>query len=171
MANYDLLTQLLDLPNVRVTHYQLVGQQRLNLFVESTLAVAVCPDCQQVSLSVHQVGDPQLVRDLPVWNRRCWLRYAPRRFKCETCSTTFVERVVWREPGLDYTIRYEQFIWELSWRCSQTEKRPVWKPGWMTGVPSGVRPSKSVARTCGMPITKRRKRNCRMPARRSTGFM
>jgi transposase len=116
MANYDLLTELLDLPNVRVTHYQLVGQQRLNLFIESTLAAAVCPECQQVSLAVHQVGEPQLLRDLPIWNRRCWLRYAPRRFRCETCATTFVERVLWREPGLDYTRRYEQFIYERTRR-------------------------------------------------------
>lgn len=116
MANYDLLTELLDLPNVRVTHYQLVGQQRVNLFIESTLAAAVCPECQQVSLVVHQVGEPQLLRDLPIWNRRCWLRYAPRRFRCETCATTFVERVVWREPGLDYTSRYEQFLYERTRR-------------------------------------------------------
>ena len=116
MANYDLLTELLDLPNVRVTHYQLVGQQRLNLFIESTFAVAVCPDCQQLSLVVHQIGEPQMLRDLPIWNRRCWLRYALRRFKCETCATTFVERVGWREPGLDYTRRYEQFVYERTRR-------------------------------------------------------
>jgi transposase len=116
MANYDMLTELLDLPNVRVTHYQLVGQQRLNLFVESTVPAAVCPDCQQLSLTVHQIGEPQMLRDLPIWNRRCWLRYAPRRFNCETCATTFVERVLWREPGLDYTTRYAQFIYERTRR-------------------------------------------------------
>ena len=116
MANYDMLTELLDLPKVRVTHYHLVGQQRLNLFIESTIPVAVCPNCQQVSLAVHQVGEPQLLRDLPIWKRRCWLRYAPRRFKCETCATTFVERVLWRESGLDYTLRYEQFIYERTRR-------------------------------------------------------
>jgi transposase len=112
MANYDLLTELLDLPNIRVTHYQLVGQQRLNLFIESTVTAAVCPDCQQLSLTVHQIGEPQMLRDLPIWNRRCWLRYAPRRFKCPTCAMTFVERVAWRESGLDYTQRYEQFVYE-----------------------------------------------------------
>lgn len=116
MANYDLLTELLDLLNVRVTHYQLVGQQRLNLFIESTVAAAVCPDCQQLSLAVHQIGEPQMLRDLPIWNRRCWLRYAPRRFRCETCATTFVERVLWRESGLDYTTRYEQFVYERTRR-------------------------------------------------------
>lgn len=116
MPNYDLLTELLDLPNVRVTHYQLVGEQRLNLLIESTVAAAVCPDCQQLSVALHQIGEPQMLRDLPIWNRRCWLRYAPRRFKCETCATTFVERVGWRESGLDYTMRYEQFVYERTRR-------------------------------------------------------
>jgi transposase len=116
MANYPMLTELLDLPNVRVTHYQLIGKYRLNLFVESTVEAAVCPTCQQLSLAVHEVSEPQLLRDLPIWNRRCWLRYAPRRFTCATCANTFVERVLWREPGVDYTARYEQFIYERARR-------------------------------------------------------
>lgn len=116
MADYPLLTELLDLSNARVVHYQLVGPGRLNIFVESTLEVAICPDCGQVSEERHDVGKAQMIRDLPIWNRRCWLSYSPRRFKCATCQDTFVERVVWREPGLNYTIRYEQSIYERSRR-------------------------------------------------------
>jgi len=71
MADYDLLTELLGLPNVRVTHHQLVGPNQLNLFIESTADAAVCPDCQQLSLSVHDVGAPQMIRDLPLWNLQC----------------------------------------------------------------------------------------------------
>jgi len=103
MAKYDHLTELLGLPNVQVTHYQLVGPNRLNLFIESTVAAGLCPTCQQLSLAVHDYGEPQLIRDLPIWNRRCWLRYSPRRFECASCEKTFVERVAWREPGLEYT--------------------------------------------------------------------
>lgn len=111
MADYAQLTELLGLPNTRVTHYQLVGTQRLNLFVESTVAAAMCPACQAVSLVVHDRGEPQFIRDLSIWNRRCWLRYVPRRFDCATCQTTFVERLAWREPNRDYTQRYEQAIY------------------------------------------------------------
>ena len=118
MPDYALLSELLGLPNVQVTHYQLVGAERINLFVESTLPAAICPACQQVSLSVHETGEPQAIRDLPLWQRRCWLRYAPRRFKCPTCADTFVERVVWREPGLAYTARYEQGVYERTRRES-----------------------------------------------------
>jgi len=109
---YDWLTELLDLPNVRVIHFQLVGSHRLNVVVESTMEAAICPQCQQLSLIVHDQGESQMIRDLPIWNRRCWLSYRPRRFDCATCDTTFVERVAWREPGLDYTVRYEQAIYE-----------------------------------------------------------
>ena len=112
MAHYDQLAELLGLPNVRVIHYQLVGSSRLNLFVESTLAAALCPTCQQPSLVVHARDDAQLIRDLPIWQRQCWLRYVPRRFDCATCQTTFVERGVWRETGRMYTTRYEQALYE-----------------------------------------------------------
>ena len=42
MAEYPLLTELLDLTNVSVTHYQLVGQNRINLFLESAMALGIC---------------------------------------------------------------------------------------------------------------------------------
>jgi len=112
MAYYSLLTELLDLPNIRVIHYQLVGPHRLNVSVESAQAAAICPTCHQVSLSVHDLSEPQMIRDLPIWNRQCWLCYRPRRFECATCGNTFVERVAWREPGFDYTVRYEEYLYE-----------------------------------------------------------
>ncbi len=46
MAEYPVLTELLNLTNVKVVHYQLVGQNRINLFVELTLPMALCPDVQ-----------------------------------------------------------------------------------------------------------------------------
>ena len=99
MAQYDQLTELLDLPNVRVIHYQRVGPNRLNLFVESTLVAALCPTCHAPSLVVPARDDARMIRDLPIWQRQCWVRYVPRRFDCATCQTTFVERGAWREAG------------------------------------------------------------------------
>src|SRR4030066_1663699 len=112
MAEYPILTELLNLPNVKVVHYQLVGQNRINLFVESTLPAALCPNCQQASTNLHDQSDPQMLRDLSIWDRRCWLRLTPRRFKCATCQNTFVERLAWREPERDYSLRYEQHIYQ-----------------------------------------------------------
>lgn len=119
MAEYPILSELLNLSNVKVVHCQLVGQNRINLFVESTLPVALCPHCQQASTSLHDLGEPQMLRDLSIWDRRCWLRLTPRRFKCATCQSTFVERLAWRDPERDYSLRYEQHIFQ------RTRKEPL----------------------------------------------
>jgi transposase len=116
MPDYQLLTELLGLPQVRVTHYELLGRDYIRLAVESTVEAAVCPDCQKVSFAVHETSHSQLIRDLPIWQRRCWLQYAPRRFKCMTCQDTFVERVLWREPDLGYTVRYELALYQRARR-------------------------------------------------------
>jgi hypothetical protein len=65
---------------------------------------------------VHEVSEPQMHQDLSIWNRRCWLQYAPRRFECERCGNTLVERMLWREPGLDSIRRYEQAVYERARR-------------------------------------------------------
>jgi transposase len=112
MANYEMLTDLLGLAQAQVSHYRLLGLDRIELLIESSLPAAVCPHCQQVSSQVHDTGDPQRLRDLPIWGRRCWLVYAPRRYDCVPCGRTFVERVAWREPGQDYSQRYSEHIYE-----------------------------------------------------------
>lgn len=119
MAEYTVLTELLNLSNLKVVHYQLVGQNRINLFVEPLLEMGLCPDCGQASQTLHEVSEPQMIRDLAIWERICWLRLKPRRFKCATCQDTFVERLAWREPGRDYTIRYEQHVYQ------RTRKEPI----------------------------------------------
>ena len=116
MASYQevmaMICELLDIPNVGVTKYQTQGHHRINVFIESTIEAAVCPECESVSTQVHDVAETQMIRDMPMWDRRCWIGYAPCRFKCESCENTFVERVVWREAGLNYTARYEEYVYE-----------------------------------------------------------
>ena len=112
MANYQIPSELLGLPNVKAVSYQITGDERIEVFIESSLEAGVCPECQQVSTQIHDTAELQTIRDLPMWDRQCWLRYAPRRFACATCRNTFVERVAWREPGFGHTLRYAQHIYQ-----------------------------------------------------------
>jgi transposase len=116
MSEYQVLSRLLGLAHVQVVGYEMVGQGRIHVQIETTLAAAMCAQCRQISQTVHETSRPQLIRDLPLWGRQCWLHYAPRRFKCACCANTFVEQVVWREAGLSYTQRYEQSLYERM-RC------------------------------------------------------
>jgi transposase len=114
MADYQMLSELLGLPHVTVLGYQLNGSEGIEVQIRSNLAAALCPDCGQLSTQLHDTAEAQTLRDLPLWDRQCWLRYAPRRFACQACGCTFVERVPWRTPGLAYTVRYAQHIYERS---------------------------------------------------------
>jgi transposase len=86
--------------------------------VISISEAGVCPDCGKPSVKVHDNGEEQLIRDLPIWSKRCWLKYTPRRFECQECERTFVERVAWKAPELNYTQRYEEHVYEQARRES-----------------------------------------------------
>lgn len=111
MTDFQLVNAFLGLSNVNVVSYALLSAERLEVGVESSLDAALCPTCLRVSTQVHDIAELQTLRDLPIRGRQCWLRYAPRRFGCATCHSTFVERVAWREPGFAYKLRYAQHVY------------------------------------------------------------
>jgi transposase len=108
MNNNDILNEILGMPKLRVMRSECVGEDQINLWVESPLPVASCPDCGCLSDQVHDLSEVQMIRDLPIAERRCYLSYRARRFRCEPCQTTFVERVEWKRTGVSYTERYER---------------------------------------------------------------
>ena len=119
MNNNEFLKELLNLDKLQVTDTEFVGAEQVTLFVESTLAAAICPNCNQVSTRVHDLSATQMIRDLAIGERRCYLSYQARRFDCLHCDKTFVERVAWKRPGVSYTLRYEQYIYQ------RARKEPV----------------------------------------------
>jgi transposase len=114
--------EMLDLPNVKVTGLERQGSRVIRLRVVSTSEAGVCPGCGKPSVKVHDVGDEQMIRDLPMWAKSCWLKYVPRRYECEGCEKTFVERVGWKAAELNYTQRYEAHVYE---RCRRESMKDV----------------------------------------------
>ena len=112
MNNNDFLNELLDIEKLHVVRSEFVGREQINLFVESTLPVASCPDCGHITNQVHDLSEVQMLRDLPIGERCCYLIYRARRFKCEHCNKTFVERVDWKRTGVSYTERYERYVYQ-----------------------------------------------------------
>lgn len=116
MDENQLLTQVLGIEKLEVSGSKIVGAEEIYLNVEPMLKVGICPECKTVSLLEHDRGEEQQIRDLTIAGRRCWLMYRPRRFRCERCDNTFVERVEWRRAGMSYTTRYEKYIYQRSRR-------------------------------------------------------
>ena len=82
MNNNELLNRLLGISKLHVVKSEFIGEENLHLEVESTLPVASCPDCGRVSNQVHDESEVQLIRDLSIAERRSYLVYRARRFKC-----------------------------------------------------------------------------------------
>ncbi len=112
MNNNELLNRLLGIQKLQVIKSDFIGEERVHLEVASILSVASCPDCGQLSNLVHDESEAQMIRDLSIAERQCYLVYRARRFKCEPCKKTFVERVEWKRANVSYTERYERYIYQ-----------------------------------------------------------
>jgi transposase len=119
MSNQDFLSELLGIAKLRVTGTEFIGAEQIKLIVESIDEAGVCPECHQISIQVHGQCEEQLIRDLAYGERRCYLSYRARRFRCEICNKTFVERVAWKKAEVSYTLRYEHYIYQ------RARKEPV----------------------------------------------
>ncbi len=121
MNTNDLLNKLLGFSNLEVTRSEFSSNEQIILFVESSMPVASCPECGQISNQIHDLSEVQLIRDLPIAERRCYLSYQARRFKCGHCQKTFVERVNWKRPNVSYTERYERYVYQRVRRASVSQ--------------------------------------------------
>lgn len=119
MTGNEILSELLDLPGMQVSDYELQGRDGIIVRVESVSPAAICPHCQSLSTECRNFNEAVKVRDLAIWQRRCWLEYRPQRLYCTKCCKLFNERVVWRTVDYSYTHRYEQYIYERTQRESQ----------------------------------------------------
>lgn len=112
MKENEILNKLVGIPKLQVVNSEFIGEATLHLEVISTLPVAGCPECGRVSNQVHDESEAQMVRDLSIAERQCYLVYRARRFKCEHCQKTFVERVEWKRQNVSHTERYERHIYQ-----------------------------------------------------------
>lgn len=108
-----ILEQLLGLPHLTISGYELPDAKTVILDIQPTLKVALCPDCGHPSADLHDYDDPRLIRDLSLWGRHCFLRLCGRRFDCAHCGHPFTERLEWIDFSSSHTRRYETYVFEL----------------------------------------------------------
>jgi transposase len=104
------LDTLLKLPNVSVfTCYQKEGFIVLDL--ELINQGINCPYCQTYTDKLHE-DRPILVRDLSICGQGVYLKVPRRQFECPQCKRISTERLSFLEMRRQYTIRYEEYIYE-----------------------------------------------------------
>lgn len=102
----------LDIPEVRVLKSEINKAGELTITVESTKETTVCRRCGRIIGKFHGYDKWVKLRYLAVFGHPTYLRYRPKRYRCEYCDghPTASQRLDWHEPNSPNTFAYEQHI-------------------------------------------------------------
>ena len=104
------LDSLLNIPNITVFSCQ--EQEDYIIFKLDFLNEGItCPHCQNYTDDIHQTR-PILIRDLAIFGQIVYLRVPRRQFYCSHCKKYPTEQLNFVEKRRNYTIRYEEYIYE-----------------------------------------------------------
>ena len=108
---------LIGMPLIGVSDVQVLGaeineQGELIIEVESRLKGTPCRKCGQEAKKGHGHDKPRLVRHLPVFGLKSYVRFRPKRCRCEPCceKTTTTQQVEWCLPRSPHTKAFEEYI-------------------------------------------------------------
>jgi transposase len=111
MSNKNDTTRLLDIQELIVLDIE-IKENEVILNCKNRFDYSVCPDCDNISSTGHE-NIQKNIRDVSLIGKRCFIQFTHRRFFCETCRNTFMERLSFLESNSVYTNRYEQHIYHL----------------------------------------------------------
>ena len=106
------ITISLDIPDVRIVQTQLTAQGEYVITVESTLTSAVCHRCGRMIRKSYGTDDWVTVQHLPILGRPVYLRYRPKRYRCDTCEghPTTTQQLTWHTPNSPQTNAFDTHL-------------------------------------------------------------
>jgi len=106
-----IFEQILGFPYIKVKDVK-INDKEIIFEIECSNKSAKCPVCNKPCESVHEL-DIKRIRDRHLLDKRCWIILHHRRFKCNHCNKTFMERLPWIDEYGKYTTRYAEWIEKL----------------------------------------------------------
>jgi transposase len=108
------------IPDVQVLQTQLTAHREFIITVESTLSSARCHQCGRMTGALHRMcrrkshghDDWVVVPHLPILGRRVYLRYRPKRYRCDACDgqPTTTQQLTWHVPNSPQTTAYDTHL-------------------------------------------------------------
>lgn len=123
-AELKLMTQLLNLPGMKVKNYQFIKQVGVTLYIENEAKAVSCPKCGKTTNKLHQ-NHRYVVRDLPIMEQPVYLQINRRQMRCADCNHKFSEDLKAIPKKRTYTKRFRQKILSevVEGTISRTAKR------------------------------------------------
>jgi transposase len=106
------ITIPLEIPGIQVLKSEISKAGELIITVESTKPSTVCSHCGKVIRKFHGYDSWVDIRYLPVFGHPTYLRYRPKRYRCDDCDghPTTTQSLDWHEPKSPNAYFYEQHI-------------------------------------------------------------
>ena len=106
------ITIPLDIPDVKVLQTQISEHGDFIITVESTLSSTRCHRCGRELHKSHGHDEWVTVRHLPILGWPVYLRYRPKRYRCEVCEgqPTTTQRLSWHAPNSPQTTAYDTHL-------------------------------------------------------------
>lgn len=106
------ITIPLDIPNVTVLDTRITEQGKIVITVESTHRQTRCKKCGQTISKYHGQDDWVMVRHLDILDRPVYVRYRPKRYRCEACEghPTTTEVLEWHAANSPHTKAYDEHV-------------------------------------------------------------
>jgi transposase len=119
MNTFDVYTELLGLPNVVITDFN-VTKKVIEISCTLTNQITLCPHCGTNCTVVNDKTTRRL-RDLNIAEREVFLLVTVRQFRCPTCGSCPTEQIDFAESNKSYTHRQAKFVFMLCQKQSYTE--------------------------------------------------
>ncbi len=102
----------LGIPDVRVLKTEINKREEVIITIESNKKGTPCRWCGQWITKSHGYDKWVQKRHLPVFGRRTYLRYRPKRYQCGHCEKkpTTTQRLDWQEKNSANTMAYDDYI-------------------------------------------------------------
>lgn len=99
-----ILTEILDLPEIKVISHRLHDGIGIILQTEPIKSHSICPSCGTTSYKLHQ-NHRHIIKDLSFGERLVFLEINRRQFKCNICKKPFSEEFNFARKKRTYTKR------------------------------------------------------------------
>ncbi|WGT67387.1 transposase family protein [cyanobacterium endosymbiont of Epithemia clementina EcSB] len=100
------MNEILDLEGLSITHYQILNEIGIVLFIEKIDPTATCIYCGSTTRKLHQ-NNELTIRDLPWAEKAVYLKINRRQMRCNQCGNKFTEELSYVKKKRTYTERFK----------------------------------------------------------------
>lgn len=106
---FALPTELLTIPSIRIIGTDFNYNGSVIIDIESIQSKTNCHQCGHQTEKIKGKEKPRLIRHLPLFSNKTYIRISPKRCQC-SCGAITIETFSWHTPKASCTSIYEDHL-------------------------------------------------------------